>query len=271
MIFFNVYKHILPRARAWTLTVKKTLREFFEGLVNTPESVKMFIDAIWLDIFPQTTREIGLWEDQFGLRDTGLDEQGRRDRLDAAWKSLGGQSPRYIQDTLQANGFDVYVHEWWEPGTEPPVGIKQCATPRNPLDYIRRSKFQSGKSMQCGEVEAQCGDPFAQCGNSETLIGYPLVNKVFQTQRAGLMQCGEVQAQCGDPAAQCGNFSGFVEVPLDYVVPDDPTKWPYFLYIGGENFPELATVSNPRKDEFERLCLKICPAHVWIGILVQYS
>jgi hypothetical protein len=229
MIFESI-KHLLPNARAWSVTVNKQLRQFFEGLAPAGDDIKTFFDEVWLDIFPQTTRDITSWESQFALQPVALTEQERRDRLDAAWKALGGQSPRYIQDTLQGAGFDVYVHEWWEPGTEPAVGVKQCVTARSPLDVL------ASLSPQCGEPLAQCGESFAQCGNLVGAAGYALVNRP-----------GPLGAPTGDD-----------------------TTWPYFLYIGAAVYGDTATVSAARQEEFEALCLKICPAQQWLGILVNY-
>lgn len=270
MMFLRIFKHLLPNARAWRITVDKKLRQFFAGLSGVGEDVKTSFDNIWLDIFPETTRELSAWEQQFGLRDTGLTEQQRRDRLAAAWKALGGQGPKYIQDTLQANGFDVYVHEWWEPGTEPAPGVKQCVTPRNPIMYLRREFTGVTLRVECGEATAQCGEPFAEAGNSLSPRGYPLVNKIFETVPDILPLCGEELAECGEPEALCGNYFTFREQLKEYIVPNDPAKWPYFLYIGGETFGDIAQVDPKRKDEFEALCLKICPAQQWLGILVEY-
>lgn len=270
MMFLRIFKHLLPRGRAWRVTVDKKLRQFFAGLSGVGDNVKTYLDEIWLDIFPAYTRELPEWEAQFGLPNTGLTEQQRRDRLDAAWKALGGQSPKYIQDTLQANGFDVYVHEWWEPGTEPAPGVKECVTPRSPLMYLRREYTNVDILVECGEALAQCGEEFAQAGNSIEPRGYPLVNKVLRTVADLLILCGESVSEAGEPSAQCGNFESFIDVPQEYIVPRDPTKWPYFLYIGGETFGDIAQVDPKRRDEFERLCLKICPAQQWLGILVEY-
>ena len=107
--------HLLPNARAWRLTITKTLRSFFEGLTYIWTDPREFIDLVWKDIDPATTRELDMWEEQFDLPNRGLTESERRDRLAAAWKASGGQSPRYLQDTLQAAGFEVYIHEWWDP------------------------------------------------------------------------------------------------------------------------------------------------------------
>jgi hypothetical protein len=232
--------------------------------------VKTFFDEVWLDIFPQTTREIDSWEQQFALSNSSLSEQARRDRLAATWKALGGQDPRYIQDTLRGAGFDVYVHEWWVPGTEPAPGVKQCVTPRDPRLVLRREFTGVALLVECGEALAQCGEALAQAGESLTPRGYPLVNKVFTTVPDIIPLCGEALAEAGEPEALCGNYVQFREVLREYIVPNDPDKWPYFLYIGAETYGQLAQIEPSRRDEFERLCLKICPAQQWLGILVEY-
>lgn len=111
--YFRQFQHLLPRSEAWRTTVEKQLRQFFEALGESPTGDAVeFVDDVWLDIFPQTTRELELWETQFALSGTGT-EQERRDILEARWQAQGGQDPRYIQDILQVAGFPVYVHEWW--------------------------------------------------------------------------------------------------------------------------------------------------------------
>lgn len=270
MLWLRIFKHLLPHGKPWRLTVDRTLRKFFDGLSGIGSSIKDYTDLVWLDIFPDTTREIGAWEAQFGLPATGLTEQERRDRLAATWKALGGQDPAYIQQTLRDNGFDVYVHEWWEPGTEPAVGIKQCVTPRSPLMYLRREFTNVTLGVECGEALAQCGEDFALAGNGVEPRGYPLVNRILRTVPDILPACGEVFAECGEEIIGCGNFVGFRTEYLNYIVPRDTTKWPYFLYIGAQSINDIAQVDPKRRDEFEALCLKICPSQLWLGILVEY-
>ena len=60
--WLNIYKHLLPRAKAWRLTIEKQLRQFFEGLSTFLADAREFIDLVWLDIFPQQTRELDQWE-----------------------------------------------------------------------------------------------------------------------------------------------------------------------------------------------------------------
>jgi len=272
-LFLRIITHLLPNARAWRITINKTLRQFFEGLASSVTPFKSYLDLIWLDIFPSTTRELDAWEKQFGLLDYGLTEQQRRDRLDATWKAFGGQSPRYIQDTLQAAGFNVYVHEWWEPIVGRPNGgsINGDVTPvvRNPNDYLDDGTGGIPFTMYDGGSDAQDGDALSQDGGTNTPLGYPLVNKI---SIATLSSIGDGSASMSDGAtnAQDGGFIISYNL-VQYAIPSDPDTWPYFLYIGGETFAEQAFVPQSRRDEFEDLCLKICPTEQWLGILVTYS
>ena len=270
-MFFRIFQHLLPNAKAWRLTIDKQLREFFDGLSGLGTDIKTFYDDIFDDRDPQLTDQLDLWENQFALKNTGITEQERRDRLSAAWKALGGQDPRYIQDTLQDNGFDVYIHEWWEPGTEPAPGVKQCTTPRNPLMWLRRELTGFSLIVECGELTAECGETGAECGNSIEPVGYSLVNKILETQPDLITLCGEPLAECGEVGAECGNYFQFVETFRNYNVPLDSSKWPFFIYIGGEVFGTLAQIDPKRRNEFETLCLKICPTQHWLGILVTYT
>lgn len=239
-MFLRIFKHLLPNAKAWRITIDKNLRRFFEGLTGTGEDVKEFYDDIYDDIDPDTTRQLAEWEAQFGLFPGNLTEQERRDRLDATWKATGGQSPSYIQATLQAAGFDVYVHEWWEPiGGRSGGSVDGDVTPtvRNPLVVLNDGTgvilFVAGDgvtSMVDGAIEAVDG---AVGGPT----GYALVNNILG----------------------------------DNIIANVPANFPYFLYIGGQTFPDHATVPGSRRGEFETLCLKTCPAQQWLGILVDYS
>jgi len=263
-----IIKHLLPNAKAWRITLDKNLKRFFGGLDYLETSIKSFYDLLWVDINPQTTRQITEWEDQFGLNNSMLTEQQRRDRLSASWSAFGGQSPKYIQDKLQAFGFNVYIHEWWEPASRPAVGIHAAGTPRNPFLYINSSTILA--MVDCGEALAQCGEAFAQAGNTVNPPGYLLVNKILVSQENFTITCGEALAQAGESLAQCGQFDGFVEFYKEYTLPFNQDYWSYILYIGGQTFGTMAQVPPARKDEFEALCLRLKPAQQWLGMLVDY-
>jgi hypothetical protein len=273
MNWLGVFKHLLPNARAWRITVEKQLRQFFQGLTGIGEDAKAFIDDVYSDLDPQLTRELSTWEGQFALRDTGLTTQQRRDRLDATWKAQGGQSPRYIQDTLQAAGFDVYVHEWWVPSVEHPTGgsVGGDVTPvaRNPFDFLDDGTGGLPFLMMDGTADAQDGDADSQDGATATPVGYPLVNKISISTTTVIGE-GSAEMQDGGASAQDGGLLTVFSLK-QYVMPTDPTKYPFFLYIGGQTFPDQANVQGSRRDEFEDLCLKICPTEQWLGIIVNYS
>lgn len=233
MLFFTQLQHLLPRATAWAVTVEKTLRKFLEGLTGLPSDIRDFVDQVHADRMPTTTRELAEWERQFGLT-AGEDEDTRRMALAAAWAAQGGQSPRYIQDTLQSAGFDLYVHEWWEPGSAPPVA-------RDPRDYTSQPLI--------GIYQASALPDQPQCS---ALPDQPQCNRFLANETGYLVN---------------KNLTDVAPPP----VPDDSTKWPYFLYVGGAVFPEVALVLESRRAELERLLLKYCPTQNWIVTLVEYS
>lgn len=269
-MFFDILRHLLPNARAWRLTVLSTLRKYLTGLMNGfGPDVKAFYDGLWEDLFPATTRSVPAWEAQFGLANTLTDMADRRSRLDAAWKATGGQDPQYLQDTLQNAGFDVYVHEWWVPGTEPALNTIAAATARDPNTYLGDGEA-SVQFLSCdGASDMQDGDPVAQDGASTGPSGYALVNKLSELLVATIGDGSDQMYDGGISAMDGGRLLSYSE--KQYAIPSDPTVFPYFIYIGGAIFPDKAIVSMSRKNEFEQLCLKICPAQLWIGILVQYS
>jgi len=259
-MFLRIFQHLLPNARAWRLTIDKKLRQFFQGLTGLGTDIKEYVDLVWFDIFPQTTREIEAWEGQFGLPSTTLTTQERRDRLDAAWKALGGQSPFYIQSSLRNAGFDVHVHEWWGP--------------------------LSVYSAECDEPLAECDEPLAVCGNVINTVATtdPVARDPFEVLTDGtisfgyFLNSGGSVAVCGGSQAISGAANGvsgglLVNKPakIAYEIPTNPNQWRYILYLGGETYGAKATIDLARKDEFEALCLKLCPAQQWIGLIVEFS
>lgn len=253
-VHYRQFQHVLPDSLAWRILQRvkawfigdghlvgapglrigwdgdssRQLEDFFFGLSRSFADARGFVDLVYLDLFPETTRELAEWEFQFGLT-AAPTEAERRAAIDAAWKAQGGQDPRYLQDIVQAAGFDVYIHEWWSSGPGPYV-------PRDPRLYTEVATFGS---VQCGEPAAVCGEPSAQCnGILANDVGY-LVNT---------------------------NFTPTAPPP----VPDDSAFWPYFLYWGGAVFPAKASVPAERRQEFERLILKLCPVQQWLVTLVDY-
>lgn len=253
-LFFRTFQHLLPDALAWRIrqgTAGWTIGDgsligdlglliggvaggrdidrFFAGLANFFAEARDFVDLVRLDMFAETTRDLAEWEYQFGLQRATL-EADRRANVDAAHKAKGGQSPRYIQDVIQAAGFDVYVHEWWVP----PAGSPWTA--RDPRDY---TNVPTTGTVQCGEPLALCGEPDALCDNFLANEPDYLVNS---------------------------NLTPYAP-PL---IPSDPARWRYVLYFGAAVFPNRASVPAARRGELRALMLKLRPTHNWVVTLIDY-
>ena len=206
---FESLQHLLPRGRALDIIIDKPLRRLFRSLGRTCDDAVAYVGLSGLDVFPRFTRRLPLWESQFGLPETTLTEQERRDRLTGAWRAVGGQSPGYIQRTLQAAGFSVFVHEWWVPGTDPPQA-------RNPNLVLRDDGTAVDYRNELGTTLSELGDSGAELGRRSNAVGYLLVNKILDN---------------------AGNR-------VLYSVPGRPVDWPFVLYIGGATYPETAVIAR---------------------------
>jgi hypothetical protein len=231
---FRLLQHLLPRASAWRTTVDTTLRRFVVGLAGMPADVRTFIDLAYLDLFPEDTRELATWESEFALSGEGS-EATRRLALTAAWRAHGAQDPDYLQTVLHAAGFtEVFVHEWWASGP-PYVAIDPRNYTTQPLvgDY----QCEPSSPWQCFAPDP--GEPLApHCDDSLTNEPGYLVN-LDLTRRA--------------PPP----------------VPDDPDRWPYFLYFAGEAFPELGPVDSNRVSELKELLLRLSPSQQWLVLMID--
>jgi len=251
---FNVFKHLFPRAAAWLLPYDGDLRKYIEGLSEYPQDIREEADNVFLDIFPQATRELERWEKQFGLTDKGT-EQERRDNLDGRWKAQGGQGIDYLESVIHAAGFtDVYLHPWWN----------SDGSTKNPNYYI--SGTNPGYLNQFGRTRSQFGRNQSQFGG------------IVPPSALYLNQFGRDRTQFGRTKAQFGGNlpapDGFLLVNkgpgIEYSVPTTVANWREMIYVGAEVFPNFVAVSITRRDEFERLLLKYLPYSHWIGMLINY-
>jgi len=214
--------------------VDTTLRRFVQGLAGMPEDVRAFVDLAYLDLFPAGTRELATWEGEFALSGEGSDAT-RRLALAAAWQAQGGQSPDYIQSVLHTAGFtEVFVHEWWASGP-PFVALDPRNYTRDPL--LGEYQCEASSPWEC--FDPAPGEPLApHC--DDTLTNEPgYVVNLDLTRRA--------------PPA----------------VPDDPDRWPYFLYLSGVAFPELVPIDAARVNELKELLLRLAPAQQWLVLLID--
>lgn len=273
MILFRLFQHLLPRSKALNITIDKPLRQLYEGLADSGQGIIMASDSALLDIMPASTTRFDDYELQFGLDNTLTDDNARRERIVNVWGNMvGGQSPDYIQTAIRDAGFDVYLHGWWQdvPGRPNGGSINGDHEPvaRDPETYLWNGVSQR-RYYTLGNAEMQCGGELAFLGSQLDPQGYPLVNSLVNASQP-LAGCGQNEMQCGGINTQCG--AGFIRFDkLVYTIPTDEATWPHYIYIGASVFPLTATVSNTRRVEFENLCMKLCPADKWVGILVNYN
>jgi hypothetical protein len=244
----------------------KIITGLMDVLGKTFDDVRQHTDDTLLELFPQTTTSLDEWDKQFGLPFvSGFAEQDRRDRLAAEWRTIGGQSPRYIQDTLQAAGFPVYIHEWWEDDTP---------TPRDPRLYLRAG-YGDGTAITdntMGNSNATMGSNITMSVPSPNILnGYVLVNKTYVVKTGYTQTMGNPATTMGNPDTTMGSYSSATFDRRDYSVPGDTNTWPYFLYFGGQTFGDVVEIPLARRDEFENLLLKICPTQQWLGLFVRYN
>jgi hypothetical protein len=258
--YFDLFKNLLPKSEAFSIFIQKNLTKFFEALTCIPDDFRKFVDNVYLDLFPSSTRSIELWESQFGIRVPNSDMSIRRSTINLTWKLKGGQSAKYLQDKLQQAGFDLQVHE-----NNPVV---------NPDDFLSANFI-----MTCGNTWAVCGNNDAFCGLTG---GYVLANGYIADSsdlRDYLAVCGDVY--CGNAIAICGYFEQFIITPKKYIIPDDSDYWGSVFFIGGNATRNVSThvlesietvqIPTSRQLELENLILKIKPVNTWAGLIIDYT
>lgn len=258
--FFKVFKLLFPFSNAFTLFIDKRFTQFIKGLSALPQNLKEYIQNIYLDLFPSTTRKLDKWNNVFGVGFPAKSEADQRTDLNAIWKSQGGQGANYIQEVLNNAGFDVQIHEN-NPPADPDLFLKTppVMVAGGPSSYAGNDQAFAGKTG---------GDLLV---NGSIVTNIPLYFSV----------CGATNMSCGNTEAKAGFFNAFGTKERIYQIPDDPNLWGAFFFIGGDATRDpvthkLTVIDNfdipiERKPEFIRLVLKLKPAQTWAGLMINYT
>jgi hypothetical protein len=259
MKFFKIFKLLFPFSNAFSLFINKRLSQFIKGLSALPQDLKEYIQNIYLDLFPDTTRLLDKWNETFGIGFPAKIEDDQRMDLDTTWKAQGGQGFEYIQNVLNNAGFDVQVHE-----NNPPV---------DPDLFLNSIPIMvaNGPAAFAGNDQA-----FAGKTGGDLLVNGPIVTNTPIYESI----CGGANIVCGNDRAVCGQFDKFGTEDKIYQITDDPDLWGAFFFIGGDATRnaithELETIENidipiERKPEFIRLILKLKPVQTWAGLMIDY-
>jgi len=278
---FKTFKHLFPKALAWAFPFDGFLKKYIDGLSETPADIRDFADNVYLDIFPQTTRELELWEQQFNITTSGTEQQ-RRDNLAARWIAQGGQGKDYLESVIHKAGFtNVFLHPWFNAD----------GSTKNPNFFLQSSQIEF--DFFTGKPGLQTGDGKSQTSGSHSQSRFPFFTGKLNaqtgdglTQTAGatipfaifLFFTGKPGLQTGDnktqTAGQLPSPEGFLLVNkgpnISYSVPQILDEFREILYVGAETFPDFADVPADQRDEFERLLLRYLPYSHWRGLLIKY-
>lgn len=257
--FFKIFKLLAPKSNAFSLFIQKKLTKFFEGLTVIPDNFRSFLHQIFFDIFPENTRELEMWREQFGIQYFPTDDTQRRNLITTEWRSSGGQGKDYIQSQLRSAGFNVQIHEN-NPAVDPNIFLS------------------SNFVMQAGGANAYAGRPDAFAGKTggDLLVNGPILTNVPNY----LAVAGFDNCVCGNVVGHCGYFEKINTYDKVYQITTDPDYWPFFFFIGGDatrdptthalTAIENANIQSDRKEEFKRLILKLKPAQTWVGLMISY-
>lgn len=226
--FTKLLDALAPRSRAWNLSTDGPLKLFFDGLAEAPRLSGVTLASILSEMVPSITSQLHRWSTLFG---SPIDFDA--EELAAAWGQFGGQHPQFIQDTLQALGVNVWVHEAWDKSTSP-------STLRSPISYL-----------------------------DDSLV---LTNDIRYVDKNWTYQFCEIDAvgssQFGD-GSQFGSFDGYIYKRKQYECPDDSDQFWVYWYVCGETFPDFASVTRAKYEKLIRLIFKLKP--LWSRVVLRVN
>ena len=171
---------------------------------------------------------LSIWEFILDLLPLGTIEE-RLNAIIQAIINAGSISLIALQNTLQDNGFGVYVY-------------------RNGGDNAPGSIITLSPTTNHGGIVG-LGGPLVRCAG-----GFPAIDPETVDHEL------------------CANYID-VNDDLFYYgsgYTDDPRRWRYGFFIGGENYLERAEVTIDRKAIFRELILKCKPGSMWALLLIDY-
>lgn len=270
--YFEIIKKLLPKSRLWKLIDTKYLQSFFKALSSLPADLRKFLDNIYFDIFPKTTRAIEKWEEEYGIINQETNEELRRKRIEARWNDKGGQSAYYLQKILQENGFDVLVHE------NNPVA--------NPNDFLDNNDDENEVIINGITRITEEKDLMIRCENS-IIKDYSIECSKYNSYTCAEenVVCGYFEEyhqdkqtwHCADDRAVCGYFESYIELDSEEDIPTNSAYFPFLFFIGGEAVRDengkiielkAAKISSSRLAYFRQLVLSIKPAQSWAIVRV---
>lgn len=214
--FLPTIKKLLPNGRAFRVFFDTMHEKILDGSQLEAGRVKTFIDNIRDAGIPNGNLPAGAlsdWETFLGLSmNTALSNAERNERIKGKYAGQGGQGPDYIQDTLQAAGFPVYVLE------------------NIPKDNPGARAYSSTLgSISLGETTLGAyTDRINPIGISGTLIPGP---PIWETEKIYAASLGGITL--GE--TELGEYVGTITQEIPYEIPNIPSRFIFVWFLTGIN------------------------------------
>jgi hypothetical protein len=261
-MFNKLIRLLLPESWFWQSSTSE-LGKLWNVIASTANNAKNYLLNTVRDATIATTKELDKWEEELNLPfNSTLTEQERRNRIAGKLLQNNNGSINSIQIKLQAYGFNLFVHSPFQNGSLV-----------NPTTYLSTASSNPATLSLSDADAVLAGDNAVLNFQAALPQGYPLVNIDFKISTYTISLADDNAVLGGDNAVL--NYETTLEViseeRIQYTLPTDPNQYQYFIYIGGSQFGNFATISKARRNELEELLLQITPCHVWIGMLITYT
>jgi len=140
--FLPTIKRLLPKGKAFKLFFGSTPEKIMKANALQAGRMKDFFDNVRDAGIPNGKLPVEAlpdWEEFLALQgNSALSSQERNDRINGKYTAQGGQGPDYIQDTLQAAGYPVYLQENPAPRIDPRT-VSGLLIPCSPVYYTEKT------------------------------------------------------------------------------------------------------------------------------------
>jgi hypothetical protein len=218
-----VFDALLPDGSFWHYKPGGDFDKLISGMGDNAQAMFEFLGAIANQRDPYLTNMLSDLELEYGLlTDERLTEQDRRDQVAAIkFAKPGTGSYTYLQDRLIAAGFDLIVTPN-DPALDPNMFLGE--------DFLM---VANGYNAYAGYYES--GTPTLAIAGYGAAAGELVVNGDLFVQTVGyLMQANGGDAFAGNEKAVAGYFLSINRTAIEYTVPEDPDRWNYIFFVGGE-------------------------------------
>ena len=267
---------LLPKGSAWTPKPGGGYDLFLDGVADNAEDIRGDLEALaYLRDSALTSIRSDLEKEYGLLGNDALSLSERITRLIAAKSERSGFGADYMQDKLNAYGFDTLSVFINDPPVNPNIFLLIGGTQFNDADAV------------CGNTNAVFA-PVGTALDAELIVNGPLfresiipppVDGVYDIDRAEVeyqIRTGTTyKTVCGDPLSVCG----YQEAVFGAVV-DWSKYWGLVFFIGDSVTRDAVTdeitsitkadISADRREELRRLIIQLKPAHSWCGLFVNY-